>query len=641
MSNDVQSASATQTRASNPDASAWVSANAGSGKTHVLVNRVVRLLLSGSSPERILCLTYTRAAAAEMSRRLFDELAGWLALSDDDLVHRIHERTGHVTFEDGELSAARQLFARALETPGGLKVQTIHAFCERLLQRFPVEAGMVPGFEVMDEQTAGEVLSQARAQISAQAREDGESEVARHLAVVVGYTSADRFDGLLKELLDNRSVMAPILGNEHYLKAALAALSRSLGIDECDTPDSLIAAAIAEIDEAQYQAALTCTCVAKQARDKIALMLETGADGEKFIVLQDLFLRTDGAPRAEGGLVTKKAADQAPEVREFLLAEQQVLIATLDRIRSCRVLAATGSLLYVGGQVVAGYDREKRRLGLCDYEDLILRTRNLLEEQQAAAWVLYKLDGGLDHILIDEAQDTSPEQWSIIARLSEEFFAGEGARPDVERTVFAVGDFKQSIFSFQGADPAEFANMQRYFRSRIADAGRELTEVPLQISFRSTPAVLQVVDAVFANPTAGIGLHSLEDRSFGHIAKRSGDAGLVELWPLVLREDGERRSKWTAPSNFDAGNRPQLRLARQIAATIRRWIDDRHELTPRGRAIRYSDILSLVRRRTTFMDATVRALQLAGIPEGGGAQRDGYRRAGSDGPRPIRAAARR
>jgi ATP-dependent helicase/nuclease subunit A len=145
-----------QARASDPDASVWVSAHAGSGKTHVLVNRVIRLMLAGVQPERILCLTYTRAAAAEMSRRLFDVLSSWIPLDDEALIHHVHGISGYAKF-GGELKAARRLFARALETPGGLKIQTIHAFCERLLQRFPVEAGVVPGFTVMDEIEAREL----------------------------------------------------------------------------------------------------------------------------------------------------------------------------------------------------------------------------------------------------------------------------------------------------------------------------------------------------------------------------------------------------------------------------------------------------------------------------------------------------
>ncbi|MGI9464596.1 MAG: UvrD-helicase domain-containing protein, partial [Aestuariivirgaceae bacterium] len=498
--------------------------NAGSGKTHVLVNRVVRLLLDGTVTERVLCLTYTRAAAAEMSRRLYDELAGWIGLSDTALIERIHQHTGHVAFKKGDLAAARQLFARALETPGGLKVQTIHAFCERLLQRFPVEAGMVPGFEVMDEQVSREVLGQARAEVFATARSDATSQTAQDLADIVGHTSADRFDELLGELLKSRDVLAGIVASRQALDAGLDELRQRLGLRPDDDAERITEEAIADIDIPAYQRAASQTCVTKPSRERIERMLLAASTAEKFAALQDIFLTATGAERAESGLVTKNAAQDFPNIHQHLLTEQRRIARLMERWRAVRVFVATGALLRVGAQIIAAYGARKRQLGLSDYDDLILRTSELLDGQHASLWVLFKLDGGLDHVLIDEAQDTSPQQWSIIAKLTEEFFAGEGARADAERTVFAVGDYKQSIFSFQGADPAAFAGMQDYFRSRIADAGSNLTEVPLQVSFRSTPQVLQVVDAVFSQPLANIGLQDVYGGSQEHKARRTGHA---------------------------------------------------------------------------------------------------------------------
>ena len=606
-----------QAKASDPAGSAWVSANAGSGKTHVLVNRVVRLMLDGTLPERILCLTYTRAAAAEMSKRLFDELADWIALDDDALLKRIHEHTGHVTYEHGQLGAARQLFARALETPGGLKVQTIHAFCERLLQRFPVEAGMVPGFEVMDDQTAREVLGEARAMVLAKARTDPAGDTAQQLATIVGFTSADRFDELLKGLLSHRHELKSLFASSASLEAGLEQLCNLLDVDATADPEAIIEDVIAELDIEAYRLALSDKHTAKIARTGIERLLNAEGGREKFARLQDLYLTGAGELRKEVGLFNKAASEGAPALKEFLLSEQRRVAGVLEWLRASQVYAATSSLMQVGRQIVDAYENEKRRQGLCDYDDLISRTRDLLEEKEASLWVLYKLDGGLDHVLIDEAQDTSPQQWSIIARLTEEFFAGEGVEPNTSRTVFAVGDYKQSIYSFQGADPAEFARMQKLFKIQISGVGEKLTEVPLLASFRSTPEVLKVVDDVFALPGAGIGLEDLNEATQAHTAKRLGHAGLVELWPLVVREDKSSASIWTAPKRIDAGNHPRLRLARKIAKTIKKWIDDGEELTPRGRAIRYSDILLLVRQRTTFMDALVRELKFNGIPVAG------------------------
>jgi ATP-dependent helicase/nuclease subunit A len=602
-----------QARASDPAGSAWVSANAGSGKTHVLVNRVIRLLLNGTAPERILCLTFTRAAAAEMSTRLFNELAGWIALNNDDLVKRIHERVGDVTFARDQLISARQLFARALETPGGLKVQTIHAFCERLLQRFPVEAGMVPGFEVMDDQTAREVLGGARAQVLAKARTDPDGDTARDLATLVARTSADKFDDLLKQLLSKRHELAGMLDSEAHTERSLDELRIRLGLAPGETQESIRAAAVAAVDKSAYGEVVNSPFAPKDCRSRCETLLAAASVEKAFLALYEVFYGKSG-PRKDGGLFSKKAEDQAPHVQDFLLAERVRIETAIDKLKAVQIHELTSALVRVGLRIMLAYEDEKRRRGLSDYDDLITRTRELLEEKEASLWVLYKLDGGLDHILIDEAQDTSPQQWKIIEKLSEEFFAGEGSHDGAPRTVFAVGDYKQSIFSFQGADPAEFARMQTHFTQQVTGSGAQFEAVPLLASFRSTAEVLETVDKVFAQEDVDIGLI---DGVQAHTPRRVDQAGVVELWPLVRPVEDDMYNRWQAPRRIDAGRHPRLTLAHEIARTIRHWIDNETMLEARGRAMRYGDILILVRQRTTFMDALVRALKLANIPVAG------------------------
>ena len=613
MAVTARSDSDPQAKASDPAGSAWVSANAGSGKTHVLVNRVIRLLLNGTAPERILCLTFTRAAAAEMSTRLFKELAEWIALNDDDLVKRIHDRVGDVTFAKEQLTSARQLFALALETPGGLKVQTIHAFCERLLQRFPVEAGMVPGFEVMDEQTSREVLGEARAQVLATARTEPEGETARDLAAIVARTSADKFDDLLQQLLGNRHELAGMLDSATHTARSLDELRARLGLTAEDTPESIKAAAVAAIDKTTYGEVAHSPFAAKDCRARCENLLAAGSVEQAFAALQDVFYGKTGQ-RKDGGLFTKKAEAEAPQIMAFLLAERDRVTAAIDKLKAVQIHQVTSALVRVGLQIMLVYEDEKRRRGLSDYDDLITRTRALLEEKEASLWVLYKLDGGLDHILIDEAQDTSPQQWKIIEKLTEEFFAGEGSHGGEPRTVFAVGDYKQSIFSFQGADPAEFAKMQTHFTQQVTGSGARFEEVPLLASFRSTAEVLETVDKVFAQEGVDIGL---VDGVQAHTPRRVDQAGVVELWPLILPDEDDDYDRWRAPRWIDTGRHPRLKLAHEIARTIRYWIDNDVVLQARGRPMRYGDILILVRQRTTFMDALVRALKLANIPVAG------------------------
>ena len=511
MSSPHSNVSQKQADASDPQGSAWVSANAGSGKTHVLVNRVVRLMLNGTAPERILCLTYTKAAAAEMSDRLFRELAGWIALSDDELIDRIHNHTGHAKFKHEHHRVARRLFTRALETPGGLKVQTIHAFCERLLQRFPVEAGVVPGFEVMDDETARTLRHDARTKVLSAIRSGDDNESAKHLGILAGYAGHDQFDVLIKQLIDKRRIIGPMASSPNRLEQADASLHHLLDTQPGDTEASVVDGCLDDLYLEAYASAGEVLAAREKVTDTaqaglIARLQAAQSSEQQFSVLQSLYIKKDGQPKADTTVLTAKAAADHPDIAGFLHAERDRVASLMEQQKALRIHAATMALLHLGAGILNDYETAKRQSGFYDYDDLILKTSQLLAHSDASQWVLYKLDGGLDHILIDEAQDTSPEQWQIIERLSEEFFAGQGAREDVERTIFAVGDRKQSIYSFQGADPSEFDRMRRHFRAQAQNAGQTLLQVPLQVSFRSTPEVLQFVDMVFAQPEAAAGL---------------------------------------------------------------------------------------------------------------------------------------
>ncbi|MFO0986172.1 MAG: 3'-5' exonuclease [Alphaproteobacteria bacterium] len=232
------------------------------------------------------------------------------------------------------------------------------------------------------------------------------------------------------------------------------------------------------------------------------------------------------------------------------------------------------------------------------------------------AWVLWKLDGGIDHVLVDEAQDTSPEQWDLIRLLVDEFFAGAGAErahlPGGGRTLFVVGDFKQSIFSFQGAAPGEFRRMHAALRERARQAQLPWADVPLIVSFRSTGAVLEAVDKVFALAEARDGVAEGEE-TIEHLTARGGLAGLVEIWPTVAPRDGEDEAPWTEAAPQDAAPEPPALLARQIARRVAAWIADGETLESLGRPIHAGDVMILVRRRGDFMDAMVSALKNFGV----------------------------
>ena len=613
------SATHQQRLASDPAASAWVSANAGSGKTHVLVNRVIRLMLAGCPPDRILCLTFTKAAASEMANRLFRMLGEWTGLNDADLTQRISD-LGGTGVDSSTLLAARRLFANALDTPGGLNIQTIHAFCESLLQRFPLEAGVAPGFDVLDSRTAEELLDQVRGELLVAAETGPESAIGRGLSVAVERLSEFSFDLVLRELLASRSAFRAAISSSDRIEAAVDRIRDAFGLEPEATAAFITeqSASLGDDQRVNYvraaEALRTGGKTDQSAADRIDDLLSASDNQTRFQCLQSLLLTRKGDPRAR--LMTKKPAEAIPDALEWLQSEQDRLVAALQRYRAAITVETTAALILIADRVLAGYERAKRRRAALDYDDLIDRTIALFDRSEAA-WVLYKLDGGLDHILVDEAQDTNPGQWDVVRNLADEFFAGEGARALV-RTMFAVGDEKQSIYGFQGARSAEFDRMKRYFARRAEAARRRFEAVPLIVSFRSAPAVLGAVDRVFQVPDAASGLGRDADRIV-HETVRQGDAGLIEIWPTVVPEDGdEEHDPWRAPVDRIGRQSPRVRLAEKIAARISGWVCQGGEtLEARGRAIRPGDILILVRRRDVFADAMVRALKRRGVPVAG------------------------
>ncbi len=610
-----------QQQASAPEASAWVSANAGAGKTHVLKTRVLRLLLAGTEPGKILCLTYTKSAAAEMAERVFSDLADWATCDDALLSMRLEKILGRRAREDEEC-VARRLFARAIETPGGLKVQTIHAFAEQLLQRFPLEAGVAPGFTVLDEEAAAELRREAIDQVLAEAVEDRASMLGQALDTVIAFAAEDGFDDVLTQALSHRSwleSMALIQDEGEASWADVMARYRQVfdvrdGVSRTDIdreigevlPDDFLERAVSTLVEG------------KKTDQKLAEHLMQARRGstlqQRVEALETAFLTADKSPRKESGLITKAIKDNHGDVA-------QRLVRTIDRVHAlvCErqgliAVEATMALLTIALEVQQAYNLAKARHAGLDFDDLIQRTESLFAGVSMAEWVLYKLDGGLDHILVDEAQDTSPQQWTIVDHLAREFFSGVGAR-DVKRTVFAVGDEKQSIYSFQGAAPEMFAEAGKNFEALTTLAGAAWCRVPLTLSFRTVVPILESVDRIFDDPAVTPGLGDRHE-ALQHRALRIGQAGLVELWPTEVFDEAADVDVW-APLEDARATAPGDRLAWRIADKISSWLSTGERLLSEDRPIRPGDILILVRRRNPFAEPMVAALKAKGIPVAG------------------------
>ncbi len=604
-----------QRLASNPNVSSWVGANAGSGKTRVLVNRVIRLLLNGTPPARILCLTFTKAAAAEMSNRIFDQLGQWSILSDDALTKELRE-IGDADISPMRLSEARLLFAKALESPGGLKIQTIHAFCQSILGRFPLEAGVAPQFDVLDDFKQSVLLAHAQDEFLEFAESDTSWAGRGAWQGIVTAIGEFALLDLIQEISKERFVLAQQT-SDGKLPAAIDAAWGALGFDDAISPDEVIDDFISAVPRTELEKAASALDNGSSTDEKraaaIRAVLKEKSLPAFWTAYQTVFLTQKGEARKS--LATKPVKEQWPHEADLLVAEQQRVLAARDREKSAMLGRLTETLLHVAQQIVQRYDRFKRLEGVLDYDDLIQKTADMLSRPGVAAWVLYKLDGGIDHILVDEAQDTNPMQWTVIQKLADEFFAGAGAS-EVDRTVFAVGDEKQSIYSFQGADPAEFDRQRSYFEQKAAESEKKWAPVDLVLSFRSTAQILSSVDAVFASDHQRRQLTSAS-ADIKHEAWRIGAAGRIELWPVYEPDDDEDDDPWDAPVDRLGRQSPPSRLAERIASTIAGWLRDGEILPSKGRPIRPSDIFVLVRRRNRFVEELIRRLKIQNVPVAG------------------------
>lgn len=605
-----------QRKASDPNKSVWVQASAGNGKTKVLTDRVLRILLSGGQPGRILCLTYTKAAAVEMNSRISARLSRWAVISAEQLDRELEELLGRLPQEQAELeklqAVARRLFAVLLDTPGGMKIQTIHSFCQEILKRFPLEAHISPYFEVMDERAAGEALTAIKSQMLSKIEQNPESNSGRALSFLTERISEFSFPKIMTSIAENRNKISQLFGKWNSPKQIIAELARRMEIDPADDEQSLRDKFVRDgNDEVWRKLMLAWMHGSKTDQNKalvLAEILEKQNLWEKFAEYQSCFVTQKGEKLAKPA--TKDALAVCPEFMVWFEIEVERLLDLLTKLAAVRLLASTKAVLLMAEDLIRSYNQYKTTHSKLDYEDLIVLTRKLLENPLATQWVLFKLDGGIDNVLIDEAQDTSPDQWGIIKALTANFFDDVGSG-SAKRTVFAVGDKKQSIYSFQGADPREFAKMERHFAAMLKEANN-FVGINLEVSFRSTAAVLDVVNQVFANAPARQGVVE-ENEDITHIPFRVGEAGKIELWKLTEPEDGENVDIWLPPIEKVLPESTSSRLARQIAERIRQMVEGKDLLVSQNRPIRYRDFMILVQRRNSFVEELVRACKNAGV----------------------------
>jgi len=599
-------ASERQVQSAAPQESTWLAANAGSGKTKVLTDRVARLLLAGTEPQKVLCLTYTKAAAAEMQNRLLKRLGAW-AMLDDAALRAELAALGDGALLDAEgLARARRLFAQAIETPGGLKIQTIHAFCGALLRRFPLEAGVSHGFAELDDRSAAHLREEVLEEIAAGPEQAVFDALLRHF-------SGEDLGGLIDEIGRNRAFF------EHAVQEG--ELRKALGL-----PVDLVAEGLPALVFTGEIKPLVETIVPLLMRESSTMQtLAHGLAALDFVapgradleVLYDLFLTKEGGirvARLRAKPLTKGAlAALGPELSEAVMALAENVRLTREMEFGMVSLERALALNQFARVLLPRLAQRKAQGGWLDFDDLIERAGGLLSDSSVAQWVLFRLDGGIDHILVDEAQDTSPGQWRVIERLADEFTAGEGAR-GTRRTIFVVGDRKQSIYSFQGADLAHFEAVKSRFSQKFAAIGRPLQSTALLHSFRSSLAILRLVDVTFAQEAAP-GLGGAPE----HFAYHETMPGRVDLWPAVPQPEKPPEDDWENPVDLPGEDSATVVLARAVAAEIRAMVDRGVQIPgPDGaRPVHAGDFLVLVQRRSGLFFEIIRACKEAGLAVAG------------------------
>ncbi|MCM8731461.1 double-strand break repair helicase AddA [Hephaestia sp. GCM10023244] len=603
-----------QARASAPGAHVWLSASAGTGKTQVLTARVYRLLLRGVDPGAILCLTFTKAGAAEMAARISARLAAWVRMPErrvkDDLA-----ALGENPLDPGLVARARTLFAKVLDAPGGgIRIQTIHGFAQSLLSAFPIEAGLVPGFRPLEAREEAVLAREALAEMLVDAEREGRGHVIDTIGALSLRLGEGGAEGFLIACARARAGLSALP------KGGIAPfVRRALDLPAGDIEAALVAACDDDAFDLASLAAVAAMNAAWGTKNGLARADTIAAwrarsSEDRAATLDELHLvwaKADGEMRSFG-------KGQAPQEEGYAEAASRLHEACAALV-SMRTRAAYADLLAAGLEIGLDYAERyalaKRRAGAVDFDDLIGRAVALLEQPGMGEWVRYKLDQATEHILIDEAQDTNLAQWTIIGKLAEEFFAGEGRHGDRVRTLFTVGDFKQAIFGFQGTDPLNFAWAGRYFErlagegfDPLAGEGVPFERLSLTQSFRSTRPVLEFVDAAIAT----VGAAALGE--IGEVEVHASEVpgpGRVTLWPAVSDDVGdpeEDEEGWVGDAT--------RALAGKIARSVRDMINS-GTLASKGRPIRPEDVLILVKRRGELASLLVARLYAEGVPVAG------------------------
>ncbi len=620
-----------QLLAADPELNVWLSASAGTGKTQVLSARVLRLLLREDvSPSQILCLTFTKAGAAEMANRINAVLARWVRIDAGTLGKELRYLGADI--DPATQERARSLFASVLDCPGGgLRIDTIHAFAQFLIGNFPEEAGLAPGMRVMDDRSRELLARDVLSDLVEEATRTHDVRVLDGIETFITRKDPGALHGWLMRAADAHEMwegkggwQSPMGGRVRQMLGMPADADETWANEILDPdlfPDDALLALLPALDgwkakTGQEAAAFVRHWLNLDLPDRVA-----AAEG-----FRKTILKADGEPRKMEG-----AAKFDPHFTDYQDNVAEALRAYEARLALVACAEIVTSALEIGRAFAVRWEARKACEGLLDFSDLIRKAASLLETSDAADWIRYKLDRHFDHILIDEAQDTNRSQWDIVEALIDDFFSGEGARGDKLRTIFTVGDYKQAIFGFQGTSPENFARAKDRIFARIdaarqgIEAGRVNRRAPgweeldLGNSFRTADIVLGFVNRMIE--LLGFPAFGLDKAPPEH--KGAQRPGLVTLWPPVMLEkadsEGEDEED-TSETGRDWLPRHDTLLAERIAEQVHRWVSGIEPFVLAKGTHRHAgagDIMVLVRQRKELAAQIVAKLYARGVPVAG------------------------
>jgi ATP-dependent helicase/nuclease subunit A len=611
-----------QQEASNPQSSVFVCASAGSGKTKILTDRVLRLLLEGVNPNKILCLTFTKVAAFEMQSRIYKELSSWSILEDEELKRKVSSLVGK-NLPDAQIKKSKTLFNVILDDFEGIKINTIHSFCQNLMTKFPVESKIKPNFQIIDTQTENKLLLEAKNKLLQEALID--SDLSKKVETISSNLNENSFLEIILELLSKRTDLQiskeKLFGLENLNKLIFTILNcENVTQEEIDglvTNPDVDTSFDSKNLNLLSQAGSNSKKITDTKHSKAINQYLKNPDQENFHAYKESFLTQKNELRKS--VFNKDVMSNVDGSENTVRLEQKRLLALIEKINSFQIAKLTSTLLEVSDKMLGFYQNLKNQNNYLDYNDLISKTSELLNNKENSEWIKYKLDGSIEHILVDESQDTNNHQWRIIKAISEDFFSGEGSS-DKNKTIFVVGDDKQSIYNFQGADPKIFGDVMHYYSNQLESSNQTISNISLNNSFRSLKNILQAVDNVFSKPEYQKSVSQIN--IVKHRPIRVEGAGKVELWPIinVQKENDKKKDdfSWKLDFNPSEDQNSKEILAKIIAKNIKTWLDEKKVIKSEKRVIKASDIMILLKNRTNNLgNLIIKNLQKENIPVNG------------------------